>query len=80
MDYDVSMHNVVELVVVIPTSPRSSKSESGCKSYRVFGVWLGRPSAAAGQPSTWPGMPGRIPKIPVPAGFRLDFGPNGHIF
>jgi hypothetical protein len=31
--YDVSMHRLVELVVVIPTSPRSSKTESGCSSY-----------------------------------------------
>jgi hypothetical protein len=29
LDYDVSMDEVVELVVVIPTSPRSSKTESG---------------------------------------------------
>ena len=36
MDYDVSLHDVVELVVVIPTSPRSSKSESGCSSYSHF--------------------------------------------
>jgi hypothetical protein len=30
------MDEVVELVVVIPTSPRSSKTESGCKSYNRF--------------------------------------------
>jgi hypothetical protein len=34
--YDVSPHEVVELVVVIPTSPRSSKTESGCSSYCRF--------------------------------------------
>jgi hypothetical protein len=38
LDYDVSMDEVVELVVVIPTSPRSSKTESGCKSYHRFRV------------------------------------------
>jgi hypothetical protein len=38
LDYDVSMDEVVELVVMIPTSPRSSKTESGCKSYRCFHV------------------------------------------
>jgi hypothetical protein len=32
LDYYVSMDEVVELVVVIPTSPRSSKTESGSKS------------------------------------------------
>jgi hypothetical protein len=36
LDYDVSMDEVVELVVVIATSPRSSKTESGCKSYGSF--------------------------------------------
>ena len=36
VDNDVSMHNVVGLVVVIPTSPRSSKTESGCKIYHRF--------------------------------------------
>jgi hypothetical protein len=36
LDYDVSMDEIVELVVVIPTSPSSSKTESGCKSYNHF--------------------------------------------
>ena len=70
LDYDVSMHNIVVLVVVIPTSPSSSKTESDCKSYCVFGVGhfidrpgqpLGRPgwengrgSSVGGRPS-WPG-------------------------
>jgi hypothetical protein len=36
LDYDVSLHKDVELVVVIPTSPRSSKMESGCLSYYRF--------------------------------------------
>jgi hypothetical protein len=30
------MDEVVELVVVIPTRPRSLKTESGCKSYNHF--------------------------------------------
>jgi hypothetical protein len=38
LDYDVSMDEVVELVVVISTSPRSSKTESRCKSYHRFRV------------------------------------------
>jgi hypothetical protein len=32
------MDEVVQLIVVIPMSPRSSKMESGCKSYRRFRV------------------------------------------
>jgi hypothetical protein len=36
LDYDVSLHKFVELVVVIPTSPRSSKTEFGCSSYCHF--------------------------------------------
>ena len=36
VDNDVSMHKVVGLVVLIPTSPRSSKSESGRKRYHCF--------------------------------------------
>jgi hypothetical protein len=36
LDYDVSMHGIVELVVVNPMSPRSSKTESGCSSYNHF--------------------------------------------
>jgi hypothetical protein len=30
------MDEVVELIVVIPMSPSSSKMESGCKSYNRF--------------------------------------------
>jgi hypothetical protein len=36
LDYDVSMDEVVEIVVVILTSPRSSKTGSKCKSYNRF--------------------------------------------
>jgi hypothetical protein len=32
LDYYISMDEVVDLVVVIPTSPKSSKTESGCKN------------------------------------------------
>ena len=38
LDYDVSLHILVELVVVISTSPRTSKTESGCKSYARFRI------------------------------------------
>jgi hypothetical protein len=36
LDHDVSLHKVVEIVVVIPMSPRSSKTESRCSSYCRF--------------------------------------------
>ena len=36
LDYDVSLHNLVVLVVTIPTSPRLSKTEFICKSYGVL--------------------------------------------
>ena len=38
LDYDVSLYVLVELIVTIPTSPRSSKTESGSKSYARFGI------------------------------------------
>jgi hypothetical protein len=34
LDYDVSTHGIVELVVVNPMSPRSSKTEPECSCYR----------------------------------------------
>jgi hypothetical protein len=37
LDYDVSMHRLVELIVVIPTSPRSLKMECERSSYGRFG-------------------------------------------
>ena len=36
MDYDVYLYILVELVVTILTSPRSSKTESGCERYARF--------------------------------------------
>jgi hypothetical protein len=36
LDYNVYMHKVVEIFVVITTSPRSSKTESECSSYCRF--------------------------------------------
>ena len=40
MDNDVSLHDLVELFVASPTSPRSSKTESGCKRYARFHIAL----------------------------------------
>ena len=38
LDNDVSLHILVMLIVVIPTSPRTSKTEFGCKSYYRFRI------------------------------------------
>jgi hypothetical protein len=51
LDYDFSMDEVVELVVVIPTSPRSSKMESGCKSHHHFRVDVYVQAGLSGQTS-----------------------------
>ena len=40
LDNDVSLHILVVLVVVISTSPRTSKTESVCKSYGGFRIGL----------------------------------------
>ena len=41
LDYDVSLHNLVVLVVTLPLSPRLSKTEFVCKSYGVlFFCWI----------------------------------------
>ena len=38
MDYDVSLHDLVKLFVVIPTSPRTSKTEFVCSRYVRFRI------------------------------------------
>ena len=38
MDYDVSLHDLVELVVIFATSPSSSKTDSKYIPYCVFDV------------------------------------------
>ena len=38
MDYDVSLHDLVELVVIFETSPTLSKTDSECIFYCVFDV------------------------------------------
>src|SRR3954462_905994 len=40
LDYYVFLYDLVELIVLFKTSPRSSKSESGCKSYGCFRIGL----------------------------------------
>ena len=40
VDNDVSLHILIVLVVVISMSPRTSKTESVCKSYSGFRIFL----------------------------------------
>ena len=40
LDNDISLHILIVLVVVIPTSPRTLKTEFVCKSYGVFHVGI----------------------------------------
>jgi hypothetical protein len=39
LDYDVSLHKVLELVVVIPTSPKSSKNRVRMLKLLPFSFW-----------------------------------------
>jgi hypothetical protein len=75
LDYDVSMHKVVELVVVIPTSPRSSKTESGCSSYCRFrfGVSASFRGAALGGPGPEIAGPARSFTSLFQSGFLSGF-------
>jgi hypothetical protein len=54
------MDDVVELIVVIPTSPRSSKTESECKSYRCFHIarssWADYPAHFWKYPAKYPAL------------------------
>ena len=52
LDYDVSLHILVVLVVTIPTSPRLSKTESICKSYGVLILLLDLPGDGLESPVT----------------------------
>jgi hypothetical protein len=67
LDYDVSLHKVVDLIVVIPTSPRSSETESGCSSYCHFHFGI---SAVLG----WLEIAGPGPKIAGQTGFSRSKG------
>ena len=67
LDYDVSLHILVELVVAISTSPRTSKTESGCKSYDRFrtGGFAVFPSSGStgettGSTAAWGSFPARL--------------------
>ena len=51
LNYDVSLHNLVVLIVTILTSPRLSKTEFICKSYGALYLPLDLPRS-------WPGVSG----------------------
>jgi hypothetical protein len=71
---DVSLQKVVELVVVIPTSPRSSKTEFGCSSCcrLCFGVSL---TEGRKKPVRDRKKPVRGRKKPVPGTFEWCYLP-----
>ena len=69
LDYDVSLYILVDLVVTIPTSPRSSKTKSGCERYVRFRFAL---SAVF----TGPEVPVLRPEFPDPGYIRPKFRPK----
>ena len=76
--YDVSLHDLVELVASFDSSPRSSNSESGCSSYCVssvsllWGVFL--PAGLVRPARTCPACPSGInPRPPVWCRFLCKF-------
>ena len=71
MDNDVSLHDLVELFVASLTSPRSSKTESGCKRYAHFHIAISAVFCGAEVPARSPEIPalgssGRCPGISGP--------------
>ena len=48
LNYDVSLHNLVVLIVTIPTSRRLSKTEFICKSYGALNLPLDLPRSWSG--------------------------------
>ena len=86
LDYDVSLYILVELVITIPTSQRSSKTESGSKIYARFGIGVSTVFQWAEVPPLLPLMdsslcflvevPVKSPVVPP----RRVSGHNGWIF
>ncbi len=74
MDHDVSLHDLVKLFVAIPTSLRSSKSESWWKSYCRFRIGVSADFWGAEVPDFRPEIPAP-PKVPaiVPAQVQYRF-------
>ena len=72
MDNDVSLHDRVESFVASLTSPRSSKTESGCKRYAHFRI-------AVSAVFQWGGSSGRCPRSSGPY-FLLSFSAKSFAF
>ena len=70
---NISSRDWIDLVVSFKTSPSSSKSEFGCKSYRVFRRSFFPVSCGSGStgPGTGPGT-----GCPVQPGLEPDLGPD----
>ena len=65
MDYDVFLYILVELIVMILTSPRSLKMESECKRYARFRFALSAVFSGAEVPALRPQIPPR--EVPAQA-------------
>ena len=59
LDYDVSLHDLVVLVIIFETSPSSSKTELGCSSYDCFRIGVSISFSKTGDSG------GRTPETPV---------------
>ena len=73
MDNDVSLHDLIELFVASLTSPRSSKTESGCKRYARFRIAVSAVFSGAEIPALWP-------EIPAPGSSVRCTGSSGPVF
>ena len=60
MENDVSLHDLVELFVASPTSPKSSKTESGCERYVRFRFALSAGFTGPEVPVLRPEFPAKI--------------------
>ena len=74
---DVSVHDLVELFVASPTSPRSSKTESGCKRYARFRIAISAVFLWGGSSGPEAGNSGPRKFRPVPRNIRPYFSFRG---
>ena len=73
MDYDVYLHDLVELVVVIPMSPRSSNSEFGFKSSVSFGLCVSAVFRLGGSTAYRSGRTAYPSRTEVPASVPVQY-------
>ena len=77
LDNDVSLHDLVELFVASLTSPRSSKTESGCKRYAHFRIAVSAGFLLGGSSGPEAGNSGPRKFRPVPRNIRPYFSFRG---